>query len=60
MASNPEDQLWGIWEKRWFERSVQTFGLSKTRKYIQEKIDERDDLKKTDPQAYKRRYCGMG
>lgn len=57
---NPEDSLWGIWEGRWFEQSVRRFGLAETRKYLQTKIDKRDRLKKANPEAYKRRYCGMG
>ena len=45
MNKNPEDQLWGIAETRWFERQVEALGLDAARELVQEAIDKRDALK---------------
>ena len=56
---NPEEQLWRLGDRKWWDAQVRTFGLQKARGYLQEKIDERDRMKKEEPERYHRLYEGM-
>lgn len=42
-SRNPEDYLWGIGERKWFEGQVKTFGLDKAREHLQEEIDAKEN-----------------
>lgn len=54
----PEDQLWGIWEEKWFKGQVKTFGLNVARRHLQEEIDKKATLRRINPREYHRHYCG--